>query len=96
MMFFPSGNPDEAASLPFNQAAERGATVSPSKDAAFIQNLCPADGGAGRPGRVFPPIHFLCSSGILEQSNNLDSTNIFVLLSPYNSEDNAHSHRHPG
>ena len=38
--------------LPSKQAAERGAAVSPSKDAAFISDLCPADGGAGRPGRV--------------------------------------------
>ena len=38
--------------LPFKQAAERGATVSPSKDAVFNQYLCPADGGAGRPGRA--------------------------------------------
>ena len=48
----PSDNPDEAAKLPSNKAAERGITVFPSKGAAFLTNLCPADGGAGRPGRA--------------------------------------------
>ena len=39
--------------LPFNKAAERGTTVSPSMDAALLENLCPADGVAGRPGREY-------------------------------------------
>ena len=46
--------------LLFKQAAEMGATVSPSKGAAFIEErLCLAIGGANRPGRaaIDPDIH---------------------------------------